>query len=109
MYVNTEIMFPPSVIPLLRDACGPAWRGLVERVAPLADTQPESLAFSLMMIRLGNCLTCDLDSYRASLGCSACAKRTVASFKGTDEALIKKIEDARKEIRAYVGSAPRPR
>jgi hypothetical protein len=63
----------------------------------------DTLGFSLMMIRLGGCLTCDLDSYRASLGCATCSKRTVAGFKGSDKALIKKFEEARKEVGAFTG------
>ena len=110
MYPDSEILFPArAIIDLKPVRKGEKWHALIDALALLPETHEDVLSFSLMMIRLGNCLTCDLDSYRASLGCSACAKRTVASFKGTDEALIKKIEDARKEIRAYLGSAPHPR
>ena len=35
MYMQTEIMFPPRVIPMLRNACGPEWRRLVDKVAEL--------------------------------------------------------------------------
>jgi hypothetical protein len=73
----------------------------MDRLSSLPETHEDVLAFSLMMIRLGNCLTCDLDSYRASLGCSQCARRTVQSFKGKDDKLIDKMEEARHELRAY--------
>jgi hypothetical protein len=56
------------------------------------------------MINIGGCLTCDLDSYRASLGCATCAKRTIGSFKGTDKVLKKQFEDARKEVSAFIKS-----
>ena len=58
----------------------------------------------MMMIRLGSCLTCDLDSYRASLGCCTCAARSVSGFKGSDRDLIRLFEEAREEVRAYVTS-----
>lgn len=57
-----------------------------------------------MMINLASCLTCDLDSYRASLGCCTCARRTIAGFKGSDEDLIDLFEEARKKVRAYLKS-----
>ncbi len=102
MYPESEILFPARAIPELRNARkGEKWQQLIDRLTQLPESHEDVLAFSLMMIRLGNCLTCDLDSYRASLGCNACARRTVSSFKGSDEALIKKIEEARKEVRTY--------
>jgi hypothetical protein len=102
MYPESEILFPARAIPELRTARkGEKWQQLIDRLMKMPESHEDVLAFSLMMIRLGNCLTCDLDSYRASLGCNACARRTVSSFKGSDEALIKKIEEARKEVKAY--------
>jgi hypothetical protein len=102
MYPDSEILFPASAIPELRLARkGGAWRELIERISALPESHEDVRAFSLMMIRLGNCLTCDLDSYRANLGCVQCAKRSVSSFKSTDDALIRKVEDARAEIANY--------
>jgi hypothetical protein len=106
MYPDSEILFPARSIPELRDARpGLAWRKLVDRLSQTAETGEDVLAFSLMMIKLGNCLTCDLDSYRASLGCTQCARRTTQGFKGNDEALIRKMEEARKEVRDYLKKA----
>jgi len=103
MYPDSEILFPARSIPEIRDARpGQAWRQLIDRLSKLPETSEDVLAFSLMMIRLGNCLTCDLDSYRASLGCTQCARRTVQGFKGGDEALIRKMEEARQELKEYL-------
>ena len=55
-----------------------------------------------MMIKLGSCLTCDLDSYRASLGCCTCARRTVSGFKGDDVALLELYERALADVDAYL-------
>jgi hypothetical protein len=102
MYPDSEILFPASVIPELRTARkGAKWQSLIEHTSALDESHEDVAAFSLMMIRLGNCLTCDLDSYRATLGCSACARRTVASTKESDNALLKRVEEARKDIRDY--------
>ncbi|MCS6962524.1 hypothetical protein [Thermoflexus sp.] len=102
MYPESEILFPPRCIPLLAETRGKAWRALVRRVARLPEEHPDTLALSLTVIRLAGCLTCDMDSYRASLGCAACSQRAVAGFKGTDEQLIHRFEEAREEIEAYL-------
>ena len=99
MYPDSEILFPSRSIPELRTArSGQAWDKLIDHLSTLPEMHEDVLAFSLMMIKLGNCLTCDLDSYRASLGCNHCARRTVQSFKGNDEKLIAKMEEARTEL-----------
>jgi hypothetical protein len=103
MYPDSEILFPTRCIPVLRDLRGQDWHDLVQRVMSRSEDHEDLLGFSLMMIRLGGCLTCDLDSYRASLGCATCSKRTVSGFKGTDKALVKKFGEARKEVSAYLG------
>ena len=102
MYVNTEIMFPPKVIPSLRDACGPEWRGLVDRVTQLEETDSQSLAFSLMMIRLDGCLECETDSYRAMRGCAACALQTVRRYRSNERELLRLYGTALKDVEAYL-------
>jgi hypothetical protein len=104
MYPDSEILFPSRCIPQLRDLRGPKWAELVDHVATLPDGHEDVLGFSLMMIRLGSCLTCDLDSYRASLGCCTCARRSVGGFKGSDKELIRQFEETREEVRAYLAS-----
>ena len=102
MYVNTEIMFPPYVIPALRDACGRDWRRLVDKVAKLDETDPESLAFSLVMIRLDGCLECETDSFRALRGCEACALQTVRRHRRREGELLKRHQAALKDVQAYL-------
>jgi hypothetical protein len=104
MYVNTEIMFPSSVIPALRDASGPSWRGLVDKVAVLDDTDPESLAFSLMMIRLNGCLECETDSFRAMRGCSACALQTVRRYRANERELLRLYQSALVDVKAFLAT-----
>lgn len=102
MYPESEILFPTRCITPLARLRGEDWRELVEYVAALPETHEDSLAFSLMMIRFNSCLTCDLDSYRASLGCVTCAKRMIAGFKGADKALLRKFDEAKEEVITYL-------
>ncbi len=104
MYPDSEILFPSRCIPQLGELRGDEWAELVERIAALPDGHEDVLGFSLMMINLGSCLTCDLDSYRASLGCCTCACRSVGGFKGSDKELIQEFEEAREKVRAYLAS-----
>jgi hypothetical protein len=108
MYPDSEILFPSRCIPQLRDLRGPEWAGLIDHITTLPDGHEDVLAFSLMMIRLGSCLTCDLDSYRASLGCCTCAGRTVGGFKGSDKDIIRLFEENRERVRAYLDSGEVP-
>src|SRR4030065_2260963 len=99
MYPDSEILFPTRCIPILKDLRGDDWRNLVQYVINRPEDHEDTLGFSLMMIRLGGCLTCDLDSYRASLGCATCSKRTIAGFKGSDKALGQKVNEARPAVK----------
>jgi hypothetical protein len=102
MYPRSEILFPHRCVASLKRMRGPEWQRLVEQIAELPDTHEDSLAFALMMIRLSGCLTCDLDSYKASLGCCTCAKRAINAFKGSDKLLTRKFEEARAELKDYL-------
>jgi hypothetical protein len=102
MYPDSEILFPPRCIEQLSDLRGPKWQELARRVAQLPHNHEDVLAFGLMMIRLGSCLTCDLDSYRASLGCCTCARRTVSGYKEDDASLLDLFEKALVEVQAFI-------
>ena len=55
-----------------------------------------------MMIKLSGCLNCDLDSYKASLGCCTCAKRAINAFKGSDKQLLRRYEEAKAQLAEYM-------
>jgi hypothetical protein len=102
MYPDSEILFPARCITELRNLRpGVPWRELIDRISTLHESHEDVLSFSLMMIRLNNCLTCDLDSYRASLGCGQCARRTIQGYKGNDKELLTKLEEARSELHIH--------
>ncbi len=99
MYPQSEILFPHRAIRPLGRERGAAWQDLVNQVASQRDGNEDTLAFSLMMIRLCDCLNCDQSSYKASLGCVTCARRVVGAQKGSDLELRQTFEQTRQEIR----------
>lgn len=106
MYAANELLFPPGSIAMLRQVRGELFAALVERVISLPEDHPESLAFSLMMIRLDGCMACETDSYRAMRGCTPCARQTLRRFKGSDAELMARYEEALDDVRAYLESRP---
>ncbi|MBI1293643.1 hypothetical protein GC175_01630 [bacterium] len=102
MYPESEILFPYRAISPLRKERGAEWQELVDQVSNQRDGNEDTLAFSLMMIRLCDCLNCDQSSYKASLGCIACARRTVAAEKTSDLMLRQSFEQTRQEIRQHL-------
>ncbi len=94
VYEKYDLFFTPRLMPPLRNLRGEEWTQLIDSLAGLPETHPDRLAFALMMIHLGGCLNCAMDSYRAQQGCAACAGHTIISFKGSDKQLIKRYETA---------------
>ena len=99
---DTEVLFPSRVIASLRGLRKEEWRDLVDRVADLPPNHPDHLAFVLLMVRLGGCISCNADSFRAMRGCSQCARQTVRRFRGTDRDLVDQFNEARVEIEKYI-------
>lgn len=97
---DTEIIFPMRVTPHLRDLRGDAWRQLIDRVLNAPEASIDHLAFSLLVIRLSNCLTCHTYSYRALRGCTLCAKHAVLRFRGNDAELMTLFDRASADIDA---------
>lgn len=106
MYPKAELLFPPRLIGSLRSLRGPEWAALVDRVAKLPETDPDSLAFSLMMIRLDGCVKCHEGSFKYMRGCQLCATQTIMQFKGTDADLLALYRKARRDIDAYLAGEP---
>jgi hypothetical protein len=86
----------------LKKLKGEEWRKLTERIAALPETHEDALAFSHMMIKLCDCLNCDLGSYKAALGCAACSQRTINALRDTDQQLTRRFEKSRKEVGTYL-------
>jgi len=106
MYPKAELLFPPRLIASLRNLRGPEWAELVNRVARLPETDPDCLAFTLMMVRLDGCVKCHEGSFKYMRGCQLCASQTVVQFKGTDANLVEMYWKARRDIDAYLAGLP---
>ena len=102
MFSRSEILFPHKCIIGLKSLRDGKWSELVERVAVLPEIHEDSLSFCLMMIKLCDCLNYELSSYKSSLGCSTCSKRTISELKSSDNALLKRFDNARQELRNYL-------
>lgn len=102
MYSRCEILFPHSRVNGLKKLKGEEWKQLTEQIARLPETHEDSLAFSHMMIKLCDCLNCDLGSYKAALGCSACSQRTINALRDTDQQLLRRFEKSRKVVLQYL-------
>ena len=102
MYSRCEILFPHSRVSGLKRLKGEDWKKLAERIAALSEMHEDSLAFSHMMIKLCDCLNCDLGSYKAALGCAACSQRTINALRDTDQQLLRRFEKSQIEVSAYL-------
>jgi len=102
MYADNELLFPTYVISSLQHSRGDEWSALVERVSNLPADNIETLAFSLLMIRVDGCLSCETDSYRAMRGCKACSKQSLRRFKGSDLELVAAYQKALEDVQQYL-------
>ncbi len=98
VYHKYDLLFTPQLIPQLRNLRGSEWDRIIDYLSQLPETHPDALAFSIMMIKLGGCLPCEMDSYRAQRGCAMCARQTIISFKGSDKQLLLRYEQARQTV-----------
>ncbi len=99
---DTDLLFPPRLIPSLRNLRGDSWRNLVDSVLECQPNDLDRLAFVLLMIRLSGCTSCHADSFRALRGCTQCAYQTVRRFRGSDQELLKQFAEARAEVEKYM-------
>ncbi len=105
MYSRCEILFPHSRVSGLKKLKGDDWRKFTERIASLPETHDDALAFSYMMIKLCDCLNCDLGSYKAALGCAACSQRTINALRDTDKQLLRRFDKSYQEVHLYLDEA----
>lgn len=97
-----DLLFPPRVIPSLRELRGEQWKNLVDQTTRHEPTSPEWVAFVLMMARLSGCTTCHSGSYRALRGCTKCAQQVVRRFDGTDSEFVYLYTKTRQEIDQFL-------
>lgn len=102
MSSEIDVLFPPRIIPQLKDLRGDAWRDLVTDILQQAPAAPQRLAFVMLMIRLGGCHNCHADTYRAMRGCLACATQTIKRHRGGDQELLRQFVETQSEIERYL-------
>ena len=107
-HTKAELLFPAHLISSLRDLRGPEWQALIDRVAALPETHPDSLAFVLMMIELDGCLRCNSNNYKFLRGCYLCATQTIQSYKGNDSELIRMYERVKTDLTQHLEQGVRP-
>lgn len=102
MFSNkTPFLFPHASVPFLQDMREEGnWATLVERIALLPETNEDSLAFQLMMIRICGCLRCT--NYKANLGCTTCSQRAVRNSKSSTNTMLHWFTKAQEEVRAFL-------
>lgn len=99
---DTELMFPMRVAASLKNARGELWSQLVEDVSREdADLRDQS-AFVLMMVKLGGCIACNSDSFRAMRGCTQCARQTIRRYRGSDSDLLEQFQQYRVDIENHL-------
>jgi hypothetical protein len=105
---DTELLFPPRIIPSLRTQRGATWKKLVEQVEKSGDSSPEKIGFVLLMVKINGCTSCNADSFRAMQGCTQCSKQSIHRFKEPDKALVKLFNSSKQEVVEYQGENPKP-
>ena len=101
---DTELLFPPRIIPSLRDLRGATWKKLVDRVEKSGDNSDEKAGFVLMMVRINGCVSCNADSFRAMHGCTQCTKQAIQRLKESDKQLSKALEESILEVKTHLAS-----
>ncbi len=95
---RSEFLFAQWAVRPLQDARGARWKKLVEDIAALPETDPDALAFQLLMVKINSCATCDARKYAERGGCARCAKANLAFSRDTESTLLARYRQAQKEI-----------
>lgn len=93
------------VTPHLRDLRGDLWRNLIDRVLASPEESVDHLAFSLLIIRICNCVNCHTNSYRALRGCTICAQHAVMRFRENDSHLVRYYDRAYHDVSEFMHNA----
>jgi hypothetical protein len=103
MQVNDiDLLFPSRAIEPLRDIRGEIWQNFIDSLVGLDPINPDVIAFVLMMVKIGGCVSCQSDSFRAMRGCILCSSTTIKRYKGNDQALIDLYSEAKNDVSKYM-------
>lgn len=99
---DTELMFPMRVAASLKGVRGDLWAQLVADITgDNADLRDQS-AFVLLMVKLGGCVACNSDSFRAMRGCTQCARQTIRRYRGSDQDLLEQFQQYRSDVENHM-------
>ncbi|GAP14567.1 hypothetical protein LARV_02340 [Longilinea arvoryzae] len=99
---DTELMFPMRVAPSLKTTRGELWSQLVEDVSREGADLRDQSAFVLLMVKLGGCVACNSDSFRAMRGCTQCARQTIRRYRGSDQDLLALFQQYRADVENHL-------
>jgi hypothetical protein len=99
---DTELIFPPRIIPALRTLKGASWQRLISSLENCDEDSPEMIGFVLFMVRIAGCASCNADSFRAMHGCTQCSRQAIRRLKENDKALVKSYENSRNEVAEHL-------
>jgi hypothetical protein len=99
---DTETLYPFRVTAQLKKLRSQIWEEMIESIICTGTNEAHQIGFSMMMVKLGGCVTCSADSFRAMRGCTHCASQTVRRFRGTDEELKQVYLENVAEVEAYL-------
>jgi hypothetical protein len=97
-----EILFPTRTISALQNLRGSNWNDLIANISNLEVNDDKRIAFTLLMARLCNCTSCQIDSYRAIRGCQPCAVQTIERFQDNDQKLLDLYSQAQVDLSQYL-------
>lgn len=101
---DTELLFPPKIIPTLKGLRGNYWNNLIDQIVQESNSDLNQMAFVLFMVRLNGCMSCSSDSYKAMRGCNRCASLSIQRFPGSDSELMLLFQDALSDIEKFMKS-----
>ncbi len=99
---DTELMFPMRVAFSLKNSRGELWSQLVENISREEADLLDQSAFVLLMVKLGGCVACNSDSFRAMRGCTQCARQTIRRYRGSDQDLVELFQQYRADVENHL-------
>jgi hypothetical protein len=99
---STEFIFPPRLIPGLRDLREEKWAEFIDHIDPGGPNDADRIAFELVVVRWSGCVNCQADSFRAMQGCSQCMAQAVRRYRGGNAEFQRLITEAKREIEGYL-------
>jgi hypothetical protein len=100
--IDTELLFPPKIIPTLKGLRGNYWNNLIDQIVHESKSELYKMAFVLFMVRLNGCKSCSSDSYKAMRGCYRCASLSIKRFPGSDREIMHLFQTALHDSKIYV-------